>query len=387
VSYHGVDFYGIEGLLSPEEILVRNTVSTFVREEFLPLVEDCFEEGSFPLEIVPRLAQLGLFGIKMKGYGGAGMNNICYGMACMELERGDSGLRSFVSVQNSLVMFPIYTFGSDEQKERWLPLLATGKAIGCFGLTEPDFGSDPGGMRTSARREGDTWVINGSKMWITNGSIADFAVVWAKTDEGIRGFLVEKGTPGFSTTLIKKKLSLRCSVTSELVFDDVRVPETSMLPGATGLRAPLLCLDEARYGISWGAVGAAMACFDAALSYAKERIQFKRPIAAYQLTQRKLVLMLSEITKGQLLSLRLGRMFDEGKATYREISLAKMNNVAEALAIAREARSILGANGISLEYPVIRHMVNLESVYTYEGTNEIHLLILGREITGIDPFA
>jgi glutaryl-CoA dehydrogenase len=386
VSYQGVDFYRIEELLSPEEILVRNTVDSFVREEFLPLIEDSFEEATFPLEIVPRLGELGLFGIKMQGYGGAGMNNVCYGLACMELERGDTGLRSFISVQNSLVMYPIYTFGSDEQKERWLPRLAGGEAIGCFGLTEPDHGSDPGGMKTKAKKVGDDYVINGSKMWITNGSVADVSVIWAKTDDGIRGFLLEKETEGFTSSEIKKKLSMRSSVTSELFFDEVVVPKANMLPGAQGLRAPLMCLDEARYGISWGAVGAAMACYEAALDYAKSRIQFGRPIAAFQLTQRKLVKMLSEITKAQLLSLQLGRMRDEGKATYREVSLAKMNNAEEALKIAREARSILGANGISLEYPVIRHMNNLESVYTYEGTNEIHTLILGLEITGMNAF-
>lgn len=386
MSYQGLDFYNTEELLSPEEILVRNTVRSFVEQEFLPLIEDSFEEAKFPLEIVPRIAELGLFGIKTKGYGCAGMNNVCYGLACMELERGDTGLRSFISVQNSLVMYPIYTFGSDEQKDRWLPLLAKGEAVGCFGLTEPDHGSDPGGMETTAKRVGEKYVINGTKMWITNGSIADVSIVWAKTEDGIGGFLVEKGTPGFSTPEIKKKLSMRSSVTSELVLNDVVVPNANILPGAKGLRAPLMCLDEARYGISWGAIGAAMACYDAALAYAKERIQFKNPIASYQLTQKKLVKMLSEITKAQLLSLRLGRMRDDGKATYREVSLAKMNNVEEALKIAREARSILGANGISLEYPVIRHMANLESVYTYEGTNEIHILILGKEITGMGAF-
>jgi len=338
------------------------------------------------MEIVPELARLGLFGMHLRGYGAAGMSNVMYGLACQELERGDSGLRSFVSVQGSLCMFPIHRYGSEEQKQTWLPKMAAGEVIGCFGLTEPEFGSNPAGMATRARRDGDDWIINGSKRWITNGNVAQLAIVWARTDQGIRGFLVEKGMKGFEAREIHHKLSMRASVTSELLLDDVRVPACNQLPEAQGLKAPLSCLNEARYGIVWGVLGAAIACYRSALEYAKARVQFDKPIAAYQLTQEKLVNMLTEITKGQLLALQLGRLKDEGKATATQISMGKLNNVREALKIAREARSILGANGISLEYPVMRHMNNLETVFTYEGTNEIHMLAIGEEITGQAAF-
>jgi glutaryl-CoA dehydrogenase len=381
-----VDFYRIDDLLTEEERLVRSTVSRFVEDRFLPIVADHYERASFPMEIVPELARLGVFGMHLQGYGAAGMSNVMYGLACQELERGDSGLRSFVSVQGSLCMFPIHRYGSEEQKERWLPLMARGEVIGCFGLTEPEFGSNPAGMATRARREGGDWVINGTKRWITNGNVAHLAIVWARTEEGIRGFLVETGTKGFQAREIHHKLSMRASVSSELILDDVRVPARHELPGAQGLKAPLSCLNEARYGIVWGVLGAAIACYRSALDYAKARVQFDRPIAAYQLTQEKLVNMLTEITKGQLLALQLGRLKDQGKATATQISMAKLNNVREALQIAREARTILGANGISLEYPVMRHMNNLETVLTYEGTSEIHMLAIGEEITGLSAF-
>jgi glutaryl-CoA dehydrogenase len=338
------------------------------------------------MEIVPELAKLGVFGMHLQGYGAAGMSNVMYGLACQELERGDSGLRSFVSVQGSLCMFPIHRYGSEEQKQRWLPFMARGEVIGCFGLTEPEFGSNPAGMATRARRDGGDWVINGTKRWITNGNVAHLAIVWARTEDGIRGFLVETGTKGFQAREIHHKLSMRASVTSELILDDVRVPARNELPGAQGLKAPLSCLNEARYGIVWGVLGAAIACYRSALDYAKARVQFDRPIAAYQLTQEKLVNMLTEITKGQLLALQLGRLKDQGNATATQISMAKLNNVREALQIAREARTILGANGISLEYPVMRHMNNLETVLTYEGTSEIHMLAIGEEITGVSAF-
>lgn len=381
-----VDFYRIDNLLSEEERLVRSTIGRFVDERFLPIVAEHYERGTFPTEIVPELAQLGVFGMHLHGYGAAGMSNVMYGLACQELERGDSGLRSFVSVQGSLCMFPIHRYGSEEQKANWLPRMAKGEVIGCFGLTEPEFGSNPAGMATRARRDGDDWIINGSKRWITNGNLAQLAIVWARTDEGIRGFLVEKGTKGFSAREIHHKLSMRASVTSELILDDVRVPGCNQLPQAEGLKAPLSCLNEARYGIVWGVLGAAIACYRSALEYAKSRVQFDKPIAAYQLTQEKLVNMLTEITKGQLLALHLGRLKDEGKVTAAQISMGKLNNVREALDIARSARSILGANGISLEYPVMRHMNNLETVFTYEGTNEIHMLAIGEEITGKAAF-
>lgn len=385
--YDGMDFYDVSALLTEEERLARGSVRRFVRERFLPLVTEHFRNGTFPMELVPELAALGVFGVNLTGYGCGELNNVIYGLMMQELEYGDSGLRSFASVQNSLVMFPIWRFGSEAQKQRWLPPLARGEAIGCFGLTEPDFGSDPGGMLTRARRDGDDWVLNGSKMWITNGSVADVAVVWARTGEdsdSIRGFLVEKGTKGFSATDISGKFSLRASVTSGLSFDDVRLPAEARLAGAAGLPAPLSCLNQARYGIAWGAVGAAMCCYETARSYAIDRIQFGRPIGTYQLVQQKLVLMLTEITKAQLLAYRMGQLKDEGKLHHSRVSMAKQNNVMWALEIARMARDVLGANGIADDYPVIRHMLNLESVFTYEGTNDVHKLIIGKEITGLD---
>jgi glutaryl-CoA dehydrogenase len=381
-----VDFYRTDDLLTEEERLVRSTVARFVDQRFLPIIADHYERATFPMEILPELARLGVFGMHLQGYGAAGMSNVMYGLACQELERGDSGLRSFVSVQGSLCMFPIHRYGSEEQKERWLPFMARGEVIGCFGLTEPEFGSNPAGMATRARRDGDDWVISGTKRWITNGNVAHMAVVWARTEQGIRGFLVETGTKGFEARVIHHKLSMRASVTSELILDDVRVPARNELPGAQGLKAPLSCLNEARYGIVWGVLGAAIACYRSALEYSKARVQFDRPIAGYQLTQEKLVNMLTEITKGQLLALQLGRLKDQGNATATQISMAKLNNVREALQIAREARTILGANGISLEYPVMRHMNNLETVLTYEGTSEIHMLAIGEEITGLSAF-
>ncbi|HLI89875.1 MAG TPA: acyl-CoA dehydrogenase family protein [Ktedonobacteraceae bacterium] len=381
------DLYNIDHLLSEEERMVRDTVRKFVNERVLPIIGEHFEAGTFPRELIPEIADLGLLGMHLEGYGCAGMSAVCYGLACQELEAGDSGLRSFVSVQGSLAMFPIYAFGSEEQKQRWLPRMARGEVIGCFGLTEPDFGSEAAGMQTSARRDGDTYILNGTKMWITNGGIADLAVVWARGEDGIRGFLVERGTPGFTTSNIERKLSLRASVTSELHFEDCRVPADNMLPNVRGMRGPLSCLDEARYGIAWGATGAARACYETALEYAKSRIQFKRPIASFQLVQRKLAIIATELVKAQLLALQLGRLKDEGLLHPVQISIAKRNNVREALNTAREARSILGANGITLEYPISRHMNNLESVFTYEGTDDVHTLIIGQAITGINAFS
>jgi len=381
-----VDFYRTDDLLTEEERLVRSTVGRFVDQRFLPIIAEHYERATFPMEIVPELAKLGVFGMHLHGYGAAGMSNVMYGLACQELERGDSGLRSFVSVQGSLCMFPIHRYGSEEQKQRWLPKMAAGEVIGCFGLTEPEFGSNPAGMATRARRDGKDWILNGTKRWITNGNVADLAIVWARGEQGIRGFLVEKDTKGFEARQIHHKLSMRASVTSELVLDDCRIPAGNELPEAQGLKAPLSCLNEARYGIVWGVLGAAIACYRSALEYAKARVQFDRPIAGYQLTQEKLVNMLTEITKGQLLALQLGRLKDQGNATATQISMAKLNNVREALQIAREARTILGANGISLEYPVMRHMNNLETVLTYEGTSEIHMLAIGEEITGLAAF-
>ena len=381
-----MDFYRTDDLLTEEERLVRSTVGRFVDQRFLPVIAEHYEQATFPMEIVPELAKLGVFGMHLRGYGAAGMSNVMYGLACQELERGDSGLRSFVSVQGSLCMFPIHRYGSDEQKQRWLPRMAAGGVIGCFGLTEPEFGSNPAGMATRARRDGKDWILNGTKRWITNGNVADLAIVWARSEQGIRGFLVEKGTKGFEARPIHHKLSMRASVTSELILDDCRIPAANELPEAQGLKAPLSCLNEARYGIVWGVLGAAIACYRSALEYAKARVQFDRPIAGYQLTQEKLVNMLTEITKGQLLALQLGRLKDEGKATATQISMAKLNNVRESLQIARAARTILGANGISLEYPVMRHMNNLETVLTYEGTSEIHMLAIGEEITGLSAF-
>ncbi len=381
------DFLDIDVLLSEEERLLRDTVRQFVGDKILPDVADWFEAGTFPKEMAREMGALGLLGMHLEGYGCAGTSAVAYGLACLELEAGDSGARSFVSVQGSLAMFPIWKFGSEEQKQEWLPRMAAGEVIGCFGLTEPDSGSDPSSMRTTAKREpGGDWILNGSKMWITNGSIADVAVVWARTDEGIRGFIVPTDTPGFSAPVIHKKLSLRASITSELVLDDVRLPESLRLPEVTSMRGPLSCLNEARFGILWGAVGAGRACYEAALEYSKERVQFGTPIASFQLTQRKLVEMMVRVNKGTLLALHLGRMKDEGRLSSAQVSFGKMDNVREALWIAREARSVLGANGITLEYPVIRHMNNLESVYTYEGTNEVHTLVLGQAITGLNAF-
>jgi glutaryl-CoA dehydrogenase len=382
------DYYLCEDLLSPDEKEVRDRVRSWVEGRYLPRVADWFEKGVFPVELIPEMAQMGLFGFKLKEFGGLGKNNISFGLVCQELERGDSGLRSFVSVMNSLVIHPIYTFGTDAQRERWIPELVSGRKIGCFGLTEPEAGSDPQSMRTTAVKNGGGYRLNGRKMWITNGSIADVAVVWAKTEgDNIRGFLVEKGMPGFSARPIERKFSMRASITAVLNFDNVALPEESLLPGSQGLKSPLMCLNEGRYGIAWGSVGAAIACYETALNYAKSRIQFQAPIASFQLVQRKLVRMLTEITKAQLLCIRLGRLKDQGRARPAHISLAKMNNAREALKIARTARDILGANGISLGYSPIRHMLNLETLNTYEGTEDIHTLAIGRDITGLDAFS
>jgi glutaryl-CoA dehydrogenase len=381
-----VDFIDVAGLLSDEERLVRETVRSFVRDRILPNVAEWFEEGTFPRELGPELGRLGLLGMHLKGYDCAGASAVAYGLTCLELEAGDSGVRSFASVQGSLAMYAIYRWGSDAQKSAWLPAMARGELIGCFGLTEPDFGSNPAGMRTSARRAGSDWVLDGTKMWITNGSISDLAIVWAQTENGIRGFIVPRDARGFSAADIHRKLSLRASVTSELVLADCRLPADALLPEAKGLGAPLACLNEARYGIVWGSMGAARSCYETALEYAKARVQFDRPIGAYQLTQQKLVNMLLELNKGTLLALHLGRAKDGGRLHPAQVSFAKLNNVREALAIAREARTVLGANGVTLEYPVIRHMNNLESVLTYEGTSEMHALIVGKEITALDAF-
>ncbi|HZH75371.1 MAG TPA: acyl-CoA dehydrogenase family protein [Archangium sp.] len=385
------DLFRLDDLLSDEERAARDTVARFVDTEVLPIIGQHFREGTFPVHLVPRLAELGVLGANLQGYGCAGMNTVSYGLILQELERGDSGLRSFASVQGSLCMFPIHAYGSEEQKQRFLPGLARGELIGCFGLTEADFGSNPGGLRTRARRDGDTWVLNGAKTWITNGTLANVAVVWAKTDEGgpesIRGFLVEKGMPGFTAREIPGKFSMRASTTSELSFQDVRVPDSNVLPGVTGLRGPLSCLNNARMTIAFAVTGAAIACFEGAREYSLTRGQFDKPIAAYQLTQEKLADMLQEIVKAQLLSLRLARLKDEGKVTPAMVSLAKRNNVKAALEIARVARGIYGANGVTDAYPPIRHMLNLESVYTYEGTHEVHTLVLGKAITGYDAFS
>jgi glutaryl-CoA dehydrogenase len=380
------DFLNVDALLDGEDKLLRDTVREWVADRILPFVAEWFEAGYFPKELAKEMGALGLLGMHLDGYECAGTSAVQYGLACTELEAGDSGARSFVSVQGSLSMFPIWAFGSEEQKRQWLPPMAAGEVIGCFGLTEPDSGSDPGSMKTRARRDGSDWVLNGTKMWITNGGIADVAVVWAVTDEGVRGFIVPKGTPGFTTNDVHKKLSLRASVTSELVLDDVRLPAEAVLPNVVGLKGPLACLNEARFGILFGAVGAARACYEAALDYAAARKQFGKPIASFQLTQRKLVEMMIEVNRGMILALHIGRMKDEGRVGVEDISLGKMDNVRMALGVARQARSVLGANGITLEYPVIRHMNNLESVYTYEGTNEVHTLIMGQAITGISAF-
>jgi len=381
------DFLALDALLDEEERAIRDTVRQFVREQVLPDVGDWFEQGILPREVIGELAGLGLFGMHLDGYGLPGASAVAYGLACLELEAGDSGIRSAVSVQGSLAMFAIWKWGSEEQKQRWLPAMHTGEAIGCFGLTEPDAGSDPGTMRTHARRDGSDWILNGAKMWITNGTIADLAIVWASTADGeIRGFIVEKGMPGFSAPEIHKKISLRASVTSELVLQDVRVPQENMLPGASTLRGPLSCLNEARYGIVWGAVGAGRACFEEALSYARERIVFGKPISAYQLTQQKLAEMALEVNRGTLVALHIGRMKDAGTLRPEHVSLGKMGNVRGALDVCRSARTILGGNGITLEYPVIRHMNNLESVLTYEGTHEVHTLVVGQALTGESAF-
>ncbi len=381
-----LDFYHLDELIGQEEKMARDAVRQFVQREVIPDVERHFANETFPLELIPQMAELGIFGANLKGYGCAGMNNIAYGLIMQELEAADSGLRSFASVQSALAMYAIYSSGSEEQKQRYIPEMAKGKLIGCFGLTEPDHGSDPGGMETRARRDGDGWVLNGTKRWITNGSIADVAIVWAKVDEGITGFIVEKGTPGFTTSDIHGKFSMRASITSELVFEDVRLGKNNHLPEARGLRGPLSCLTQARYGIAWGALGAARSCYHCALDYVKSRKQFSRPLAGYQLVQRKLVDMLTEITKGQMVCLRLGQLKDSGKMRPEHVSFAKRNNVNAALEIARMARDMLGANGIVNEYPVIRHMMNLETVNTYEGTYDVQTLILGREITGESAF-
>jgi glutaryl-CoA dehydrogenase len=382
-----LDFLQIAGHLSEEERAIQDATRRFVDERVQPEVAGWFERGVFPRELAKELGALGLLGMHLDGYGCAGVNAVSYGLASLELEAGDSGLRSFASVQGSLAMFPIRRYGSEEQKAQWLPRMAAGEVVGCFGLTEPDFGSDPAGMRTSARRVGSDWVLNGTKMWITNGGFADLAVVWARTDDGVRGFLVPRGTPGFSTRDIERKLSLRASVTSELILDDCRLPADAVLPEVRGMRGPLSCLTEARYGIVWGSMGAARTCFATALDYAGSRVQFGKPLAAFQLTQAKLVDMLLELQKGLLLALHLGRMKDAGTLTPEQVSVGKLNNVREALEIARTARTILGANGVTLEYPVIRHANNLESVLTYEGTSEIHTLILGQAITGVTAFS
>ena len=381
------DFLAIDALLDDEERAIRDTVRKFVRDRVLPDVGDWFERGVLPRELVKELAQLGLFGMHLEGYGLPGASSVAYGLTCMELEAGDAGIRSLVSVQGSLAMFAIWRWGTEEQKQRWLPQMHEGDAIGCFGLTEPDAGSDPGAMRTNARRDGSDWILNGSKMWITNGSIADVAVVWARTQEGqINGFLVERGMPGFEAPEMHRKMSLRASVTSELVFRDVRVPEENRFPEVTTLRGPLACLSEARYGIVWGSVGSARACFEAALDYANERIVFGKPIAGYQLTQQKLAEMALEVNRATLVALHLGRKKDEGTLRPEHVSMGKMGNVRGALEVARSARTVLGGNGITLEYPVIRHMNNLESVLTYEGTHEVHTLVVGQALTGESAF-
>jgi glutaryl-CoA dehydrogenase len=381
-----VDYLDLTSLLSDEERAVRDSVRRLVGDRVLPDIATWFDEGTFPRELAKEFGQLGLLGMHLSGYGCAGASATSYGVACQELEAADSGVRSFVSVQGSLAMFPIHRYGSEEQKERWLPAMAAGDAVGCFGLSEPDSGSDPASMRTRARRDGGDWVLTGTKMWITNGGIADVAVVWAQTDDGVRGFLVERGMAGFETRDIKQKMSLRASVTSELVFSDCRMPDANVLPGVVGLRGPLSCLNEARFGILWGVVGAARTCYEAALDYAVTREQFGGPIGRFQLTQAKLVDMLVELTKAQMLALHLGRLKDAGRLHPSQVSMGKLNNVREAIAIARQARTVLAANGVTLEYPVIRHMNNLESVLTYEGTSEIHTLVIGKEITGLSAF-
>ena len=385
-KYQGVDYLDMDELLTSEERMIRDTVREWVDDKILPIIAEHCRNGTFPDHLIPEMGELGMFGANLEGYGCAGLGPVAYGLIMQELERGDSGLRSCASVQGSLVMWPIHAFGSEEQKERWLPPLQQGKAIGCFGLTEPDHGSDPVGMETRAVRDGGDWILNGTKMWITNGTNCHVALVWANTEEGIRGFLVENGTPGFSAPVMKGKLSLRASITSELVLQDVRLPDSARLPKAMGLKGPLSCLTQARYGIIWGAMGAAMACYDEALNYAKERVMFGNPIASKQLVQAKLVHCLNEITKGNLLALRIGRLKEQGKANHTQVSMGKRNNCGEALEITRICRDILGANGILDEYQTMRHMVNLESVNTYEGTFDIHTLAIGNDITGFAAF-
>ncbi|HEY1808952.1 MAG TPA: acyl-CoA dehydrogenase family protein [Acidobacteriaceae bacterium] len=391
--FKGVDFIGFDSLLSDDERMARDTARQFIEDNLVPIIEECNREGRFPRELVPQMGQLGFFGANLQGYGCAGMSNVEYGLVMQEFERGDSGVRSFVSVQSALVMYPIYTFGSDEQKDFWLPKMATGEKLGAFGLTEPDFGSNPGGMRTRADRQGDEYVLNGEKMWITSGSIADVSIVWAKTygdggeDGLVRGFLVENDRPGFSAWDVHGKWSLRASVTSGLSLQDVRIPASNLLPKSGGLKSPLMCLNQARYGIAWGGIGAAMSCYDTARQYSLLRKQFRdEPIASHQLVQEKLAWMISEITKGQLLVLQVGRLKDQGKLSHEHISMAKRNNIWMALECARLARDILGANGITDDYPVMRHMMNLESVKTYEGTHDIHTLIIGQSVTGIPAY-
>ncbi len=380
------DFLDIDSLLSNEEKLLRETVRSFTEDRIIPEVAEWWEQGTFPHELSKEMGAMGLLGMHLEGYGCAGTSAVAYGLACLELEAGDSGTRSFVSVQGSLAMFPIWKFGSEEQKQQWLPQMAAGDVIGCFGLTEPDSGSDPGSMRTNARRDGSDWVLNGTKMWITNGNVADIAIIWARTDGGIRGFIVPTESAGFKANLIHHKASLRASITSELVLEDVRIPDDFVLPGVSSMRGPLSCLSEARFGILWGVMGAARACYESALEYAKTRQQFGTPIANFQLTQQKLVEMMVVVNRGTLLALHLGRLKDEGRLSPEQVSFGKLDNVRNALDVARTARSVLGANGITLEYPVMRHMANLETVLTYEGTNEIHTLILGQAITGIPSF-
>lgn len=386
-TYKGVDYYGIDDMLSDEEKSIRDMVRDFVSEEVIPIIEEYNQEMQFPTQLIAKMAELGIFGPTLPvEYGGMGINNIAYGLIMQELERGDSGVRSFASVQSGLVMYPIYTFGSEEQRKKYLPKLAKGEMIGCFGLTEPDFGSNPGGMITKAEKVKDGYMLNGAKMWITNGTIADVAVVWAKLDGKVRGFLVEKGTKGYTAPETKGKLSLRASVTSELVFEDCLIPEDSILPNSTGLKSPLMCLTQARYGIAWGVTGLAMECYNTALNYSLSRIQFGKPIAAFQITQEKLAYMLTEITKAQLLNYQLAKLKDSGKMRPQQVSLAKRNNCEIAKTIASMAREMLGANGILDEYPIMRHLNNIESVKTYEGTHEMHTLILGEDVTGIAAF-
>jgi glutaryl-CoA dehydrogenase len=385
--FPGVDYLLIDSLFSEQELLVRQTARQFVDDRVIPIIRDCFRDGRFPTELIPEIGQLGFLGANLEGYGCAGLSNVEYGLIMQEIERGDSGLRSFVSVQGALVMYPIHAYGSAEQKDRWLPKMQSGEAIGCFGLTEPGFGSNPAGMQTRAKQEGECWVLNGEKTWITNGSMADVAIVWARAEEGIRGFLVEKGTPGFTTSEIHGKLSMRASVTSSLSLSDCRVPASAMLPGAQGLKAPLSCLSQARYGIGWGVLGAAMDCYETARQYSIVRKQFDgRPIASHQLVQEKLAWMITEITKAQLLAIQAGRVKDQGKIDPAHISMLKRNNVAMALECARLSRDLLGANGIMDEYPIMRHMCNLETVKTYEGTDHIHTLVIGERVTGVAAY-